>query len=88
MQQLNSQLSATSEFVFLTVERKVPTGICRITALQLNADSPSGYGAPERQTEINTSTLCIIKEGPLSDITAFTFRVFSCYTPVTMCTVY
>jgi hypothetical protein len=56
--------------------------------LRLNAASPSGYGAPERHTNINTSTLCVIKEGPLSDIAAFTFSVFFCYTPVTMCTVY
>jgi hypothetical protein len=67
---------------------KIPIGICRVTALRLNAASPSGYGAPERQTKINRSTLRIIKEGPLSDITAFTFGVFLCYTPVTMCTVY
>ena len=67
---------------------KVPIGICRVTALRLNAASPSGYGAPERHTKINTSTLCIIKEGPLSDIAAVTFSFFLRYTPVTMCTVY
>jgi len=55
---------------------KLLIGNCRVTALRLNAASASGYGAPERQTNINTSVLSIIKEGPLGDITAFTFSVF------------